>query len=85
MIFAIFKVIGYILLTIIALFIALILLVLFWPVRYSANGKFDRNDISVKADVSWLFHIVAAGFGYSDDISAWYRILFWKKNIFDEN
>ena len=45
MIFAIFKVIGYILLTIIALFIALILLVLFWPVRYSANGKFDRNDI----------------------------------------
>ena len=24
-------------------------------------------------------------FGYSDDISAWYRILFWKKNIFDEN
>ena len=85
MIFAIFKVIGYILLTIIALFIALILLVLFWPVRYSANGKFDRNDISVKADVSWLFHIVAAGFWYSDDISAWYRILFWKKNIFDEN
>ena len=85
MIFAIFKVIGYILLTIIALFIALILLVLFWPVRYSANGKFDRNDISVKADVSWLFHIVAAGFEYSDDISAWYRILFWKKNIFDEN
>lgn len=85
MIFAIFKVIGYILLTIIALFIALILLVLFWPIRYSANGKFDRNDISVKADVSWLFHIVAAGFGYSDDISAWYRILFWKKNIFDEN
>lgn len=85
MIFAIFKVIGYILLTIIALFIALILLVLFWPVRYSANGKFDRNDISVKADVSWLFHIVAAGVGYSDDISAWYRILFWKKNIFDEN
>lgn len=85
MIFAIFKVIGYILLTIIALFIALILLVLFWPVRYSANGKFDRNDISVKADVSWLFHIVAAEFGYSDDISAWYRILFWKKNIFDEN
>lgn len=85
MIFAIFKVIGYILLTIIALFIALILLVLFWPVRYSANGKFNRNDISVKADVSWLFHIVAAGVGYSDDISAWYRILFWKKNIFDEN
>lgn len=85
MIFVIFKVIGYILLTIIALLIALILLVLFWPVRYSANGKFDRNDISVKADVSWLFHIVAAGFGYSDDISAWYRILFWKKNIFDEN
>ena len=85
MIFAIFKVIGYILLTIIALFIALILLVLFWPVRYSANGKFDRNDISVKADVSWLFHIVAAEFWYSDDISAWYRILFWKKNIFDEN
>ena len=35
--------------------------------------------------MSWLFHIVAAGFGYSDDISAWYRILFWKKNIFDEN
>ena len=63
MIFAIFKVIGYILLTIIALFIALILLVLFWPVRYSANGKFDRNDISVKADVSWLFHIVAENLG----------------------
>lgn len=85
MIFAIFKVIGYILLAIIALFIALILLVLFWPVRYSAKGKFDRNDISVKADASWLFHIAAAGFEYCDDISAWYRILFWKKNMFDED
>ena len=59
MIFTILKVIGIILLVVLALILAAVLCVLFVPVKYRAVGSFDNTDIRVKAHVSWLLHLFA--------------------------
>ena len=54
----ILKIIGIILLVILGLFVALLLSVLFVPVRYGSNGQFTKNDdgvsYSISVKVSWL-------------------------------
>ena len=49
MIFTILKVIGIILLVVLALILTALLCVLFVPVKYRAVGSFDNTDIRAKA------------------------------------
>ena len=59
MIFTILKVIGIILLVVLALILTALLCVLFVPVKYRTVGSFDNTDIRAKAHVSWFFHLFA--------------------------
>ena len=62
----ILKIIGFILLGIIALVLLIVLAVLFVPVRYRAAGEADIPEIQARGRVSWLLHIVHVSFIYDD-------------------
>lgn len=62
MIFTILKVIGIILLVVLALILTALLCVLFVPVKYRAVGSFDNTDIRAKAHVSWLLPFVCTAY-----------------------
>lgn len=59
----ILKIIGIILLVILGLIVALLLSVLFVPVRYGSKGQFAENDdgvsYSISVKLSWLLHIIS--------------------------
>lgn len=57
----ILKIIGYILLGIIGLILALLLIVLFVPVRYKLAGESRKSEKHVNVQVSWLMHILHVG------------------------
>lgn len=57
MIFTILKVIGIILLVVLALILTALLCVLFVPVKYRAVGSFDNTDIRAKAPMRHGFFI----------------------------
>ena len=67
MIFTILKVIGIILLVVLALILTALLCVLFVPVKYRAVGSFDNTDIRAKAHVSWLFYLFALHIEYAQE------------------
>ena len=83
MIFTILKVIGIILLVVLALILTALLCVLFVPVKYRAVGSFDNTDIRAKAHVSWLFHLFALYIEYADETDGYIRLAFVKKKLFD--
>lgn len=83
MIFTILKVIGIILLVVLALILTALLCVLFVPVKYRAVGSFDNTDIRAKAHVSWLFHLFALHIEYADETDGYIRLAFAKKKLFD--
>lgn len=83
MIFTILKVIGIILLVVLALILTALLCVLFVPVKYRAVGSFDNTDIRAKAHVSWLFHLFALHIEYVDETDGYIRFAFVKKKLFD--
>ena len=83
MIFTILKVIGIILLVVLALILTALLCVLFVPVKYRAVGSFDNTDIRAKAHVSWLFHLFALHIEYADETDGYIRLAFVKKKLFD--
>lgn len=83
MIFTILKVIGIILLVVLALILTALLCVLFVPVKYRAVGSFDNTDIRAKAHVSWLFHLFALHIEYTDETDGYIRLVFVKKELFD--
>lgn len=83
MIFTILKVIGIILLVVLALILTALLCVLFVPVKYRAVGSFDNTDIRAKAHVSWLFHLFALHIEYADETDGYIRLVFVKKKLFD--
>lgn len=83
MIFTILKVIGIILLVVLALILTALLCVLFVPVKYRAVGIFDNTDISAKAHVSWLFHLFALHIEYAQETDGYIRLAFVKKKLFD--
>ncbi|WP_443594504.1 hypothetical protein [Agathobacter sp.] len=85
MIFTILKVIGIILLVVLALILAAVLCVLFVPVKYRAVGSFDNTDIRVKAHASWLFHLFALHIEYADEIDGYIRLFFVKKKLFEDS
>lgn len=83
MIFTILKVIGIILLVVLALILTALLCILFVPVKYKAVGSFDNTDIRAKAHVSWLFHLFALHIEYADETDGYIRLVFVKKKLFD--
>ncbi len=83
MIFTILKVIGIILLVVLALILTALLCVLFVPVKYRTVGSFDNTDIRAKAHVSWLFHLFALHIEYADETDGYIRLVFVKKKLFD--
>lgn len=84
MIFTILKVIGIILLVVLALILTALLCVLFVPVKYRAVGSFDNTDIRAKAHVSWLFHLFALHIEYADETDGYIRLAFVKRKLFDD-
>ena len=85
MIFTILKVIGIILLVVLALIITALFCVLFVPVKYRAVGSFDNTDIRAKAHVSWLFHLFALHIEYADETDGYIRLVFVKKGLFADS
>lgn len=85
MIFTILKVIGIILLVVLALILTALLCVLFVPVKYRAVGSFDNTDIRAKAHVSWLFHLFALHIEYAQETDGYIRLAFVKKKLFDDS
>ena len=85
MIFTILKVIGIILLVVLALILTALLCVLFVPVKYRAVGSFDNTDIRAKAHVSWLFHLFALHIEYADETDGYIRLVFVKKGLFADS
>lgn len=83
MIFTILKVIGIILLVVLALILTALLCVLFVPVKYRSVGSFDNTDIRAKAHVSWLFHLFALHIEYAQETDGYIRLAFVKKKLFD--
>lgn len=83
MIFTILKVIGIILLVVLALILTALLCILFVPVKYRAVGSFDNTDIRAKAHVSWLLHLFALHIEYADETDGYIRLVFVKKKLFD--
>lgn len=83
MIFTILKVIGIILLVVLALILTALLCVLFVPVKYRAVGSYDNTDIRAKAHVSWLLHLFALHIEYADETDGYIRLVFVKKKLFD--
>jgi len=84
MIFTILKVIGIILLVVLALILTALLCVLFVPVTYRAVGSFDNTDIRAKAHVSWLFHLFALHIEYAQETDGYIRLAFVKRKLFDD-
>lgn len=84
MIFTILKVIGIILLVVLALILTALLCALFVPVKYRAVGSFDNTDIRAKAHVSWLLHLFALHIEYADETDGYIRLAFVKRKLFDD-
>mgnify|MGYP000109185317 CR=1 FL=1 len=84
MIFTILKVIGIILLVVLALILTALFCVLFVPVKYRAVGSFDNTDIRAKAHVSWLLHLFALHIEYADETDGYIRLAFVKRKLFDD-
>lgn len=84
-IFIILKIIGIVLGVLLALFLFLVGIILFVPVRYRVYAsKYDT--IQVKARVSWLLRIVSLRFRYySEEETYWYCLRIFGFTLIDSN
>lgn len=80
-IFLIFKILGWILLGILALVLILFGILLLNPVKYKVNGscKGTLESLLANATVRWLFHLIAADAEYKDGEFKWHLRIAWKK------
>ncbi len=69
------KIIGLILLGILAFVLALLLVVLFVPIRYKADGFYIDKDYNVKGKANWLLHAVTVSFDLKASKDPLIRIL----------
>ena len=76
-ILSILQFIGIGLLVLLGVLILLLGLILFYPICYKTEGIFE-NENRVKANVSWLFHLVRAKLIYEDDLIFAKVAIFWK-------
>ncbi len=84
MIFTILKVIGIILLVVLALILTALLCVLFVPVKYRAVGSFDNTDIRAKKRMRRGFlHLFALHIEYAQETDGYIRLAFVKKKLFE--
>ena len=74
----ILKIIGWILLTLLAIFLLIVFLVLFVPVRYRMDGSIEEN-IRVQGKVHWLLHILTFDFSYNEEGFSYTLKLFGKR------
>ncbi len=58
------KIIGIVLLSLLGLFIVLLLLVLFVPVRYRFKGYYKENEFVCHGKITWLLHLVSLSLDY---------------------
>lgn len=71
---AVLKIIGIVLACILGVLLAILLIILFVPVRYSVRGRY-KDDIYVKANISYLLHLFAVYATYTDALKVILRIL----------
>ena len=78
------KIIGIVLLWILAIILAILLLVLFVPIRYKLDGNvpemefdedFDADKISCSVRITWLLHFISAAIAYPDNKEFTVKIL----------
>lgn len=76
----ILKIIGFLILGILALILLLLGVILFVPVRYRAEASGEDTPESISADVkmSWFFHLISWKMTYKDGESFWKFRLAWK-------
>lgn len=79
--FLILKIIGWILLFLLAILLLLILTILFHPVKYrlSAQGENTLDTLVADGKVSWLFHLISGSASYEHGELKWKLRLAWKK------
>lgn len=79
-IFLILKILGWILLGILALVLILFGILLLNPVKYKLNGSCDGTleSLSANAVVRWLFHLIAAEAEYKEGELKWHLRIAWK-------
>jgi len=65
----ILKILGIILLAFIAIIISLLLIVLFVPIRYKAQGEYKEKKADILLNASFLFHIISVSFSYKENKS----------------
>ena len=70
----ILKIVGIVLLCILAFLLAAVLLILFVPYRYKVHGQ-KKDGISAYAKVTWLLHFVVVLLTYDDGINLRIKIL----------
>lgn len=74
---SILQFIGIALLVLLGILLFLILLILFYPICYTIEGEL-YGEKTVKARVSWLFHLIRAKVVYEDDLISAKVGIFWK-------
>lgn len=77
----ILKIIGWILLAILGLFVLLVCVTLFFPLCYSGEGvcKGNLESLYAKFKFSWLFHLISGKVLYRDGKLEWGIRIAWKK------
>jgi hypothetical protein len=54
----ILKILGIVALVILGILLAVLILVLFVPIRYKAKGDFEGKNVDIDANISWLFSFI---------------------------
>lgn len=62
--FKILSILGIVILILLGIALAVILLVLFFPISYKFSGKKDTEEMQLKAGVKWLFGILRISYSY---------------------
>lgn len=70
----ILAVLGIILLCLLGLFLTLLLLILFVPVRYRLSGQKSGKETEGRIRLSWLLHLLSASYGYPSPGEAVIRV-----------
>ena len=68
------KIIGTVLLVLLALFLLAVLLVLFSAICYQAEGSYLGNTLKANGKISWLFHILTIRFSFEERVYGDVRI-----------
>ena len=63
-ILVILKIAGILLATVLTLLLLAVLILLFVPLRYEAQGKYNSSEIRGKGEVTWLLHLVTLRFSF---------------------